>query len=91
MTRTPRAHLEPGQDGNALKPELTGQPDLLVTEGTNSAFYGEPDLHALLQDRGMTGFAVCGIHFDRLDPSGDLMTADEPPRRIRRRGEHGPT
>lgn len=97
--------LEPGQDGNAFKPELTGQPDLLVTKGTNSAFYGEPDLHAWLQDRGMTGFAVCGIQtnhcvettarmggnlgyevrfvadachtFDRLDPSGDLMTADE--------------
>lgn len=78
--------LEPGQDGNAFK-------------------YGEPDLHAWLHDRHLTGFAVCGIQtnhcvettarmggnlgyevrfvadachtFDRLDPSGDLMTADE--------------
>lgn len=47
-------------DGNALKPELTGQPDL-VTKQTNSAFYGERDLHARLRARGMTSFAVCGI------------------------------
>ena len=52
--------LEPGQDGNAFKPELTGEPDLLVTKQTNSAFYGEPDLHAWLRARGQTGFAVCG-------------------------------
>lgn len=53
--------LEPGQDGNAFKPELTGEPDLLVTKQTNSAFYGEPDLHAWLRARGQTGFAVCGV------------------------------
>ena len=53
--------LEPGQDGNAFKPELTGEPDLLVTKQTDSAFYGEPDLHAWLRARGQTGFAVCGI------------------------------
>jgi nicotinamidase-related amidase len=76
-------------DGNALKPELTGQP-ALVTKQTNSAFYGERDLHARLQARGMTSFAVCGIqtnHCVETHPSH----GHEPARRIRRRGEHGPT
>ena len=81
--------LEPGQDGNAFKPELTGQPDLLVTKGTNSAFYGEPDLrnHCVETTAPMGGnlgydvrFAADACRtFDRLDPSGDLMTADELP------------
>lgn len=53
--------LEPGQEGNEFRSELTGEPDLLVTKQTNSAFYGEPDLHAWLQARELTGFAVCGI------------------------------
>jgi hypothetical protein len=81
--------LEPGQDGNAFKPELTGQPDLLVAKGTNSAFYGEPDLHNHCVETtapmgGNLGYDVrfaadaCRT-FDRLDPSGDLMTADELP------------
>ncbi len=57
----PGSPLEPGQEGNEFRPELTGEPDLLVTKETNSAFYGEPDLHAWLQARSLTGFAVCGI------------------------------
>jgi nicotinamidase-related amidase len=32
-----------------------------VTKQTNSCFYGEPDLHAWLKVRELTGFAVCGI------------------------------
>jgi nicotinamidase-related amidase len=53
--------LRPGEPGNALRPELGGEPDLLVTKHVNSAFHGEPDLDAWLRGRGASGFAVCGV------------------------------
>ena len=53
--------LRPDEPGNALKPELTGEPDLLVAKRVNSAFYGEPDLDAWLRGRGIASFALCGI------------------------------
>jgi nicotinamidase-related amidase len=52
--------LRAGTPGNALKPELTGEPDLLVAKQVHSAFQGEPDLHGWLSERGLGGFAVCG-------------------------------
>jgi nicotinamidase-related amidase len=57
----PDSPLRPGQPGNTLKPIVDETPDLLVVKHVNSAFYGEPDLHAWLQDRGITGVAVTGI------------------------------
>jgi nicotinamidase-related amidase len=53
--------LRPGEPGNAFKPELSGEPDLLVTKQVNSAFYGEPDLDAWLRGRDISSFALCGI------------------------------
>ena len=53
--------LRPDRPGNALKPELTGEPDLLVTKRVNSAFYGDPDLDGWLRGRGVSSFAVCGL------------------------------
>jgi nicotinamidase-related amidase len=53
--------LRPGEPGNAFKPELTGEPDLLVAKQVNSAFYGEPDLDAWLRGRDISSFALCGI------------------------------
>ena len=53
--------LRPGSPGNALRPELRGEPDLLVTKHVNSAFHGDPDLAAWLRDRGLDTIAVCGI------------------------------
>lgn len=53
--------LRPEAPGNAFKPEVTGEPDVLVAKSTNSAFYGEPDLHAWLTGRGLGAIAVCGI------------------------------
>jgi hypothetical protein len=38
-----RSPLRPGEPGNARRPELTGEPDLLVTKHVNSAFHGDPD------------------------------------------------
>ena len=35
--------LRPGRPGNAFRPEIQGEPDLLVSKRTNSAFYGQPD------------------------------------------------
>ena len=57
----PDSPLRPGQPGNALQSILTGDPDLLVTKHVNSAFYGEPDLHGWLQERGIASVAVVGI------------------------------
>jgi nicotinamidase-related amidase len=57
----PDSPLRPGQPGNDVKPIVEGPPDVLVVKRVNSAFYGEPDLHAWLQERGLTGVAVTGI------------------------------
>ena len=57
----PASPLRPGHPGHAFKPEITGEPDLLVTKQVNSAFHGDPDLAGWLRDRGLTGIAVCGI------------------------------
>jgi nicotinamidase-related amidase len=53
--------LRPGEPGNALKPEVSGEPDLLVTKHVNSSFHGQPDLDAWLRGRGISSFALCGI------------------------------
>jgi len=53
--------LRPGTPGNAFKPELTGAPDVLIVKHVHSAFHGEPDLHAWLTEREVSGIAVCGI------------------------------
>jgi nicotinamidase-related amidase len=57
----PDSPLRPGQPGNDLKPVVSGDPDLLVTKHTSSAFLGKPDLHSWLQQRGITGVAVVGV------------------------------
>jgi nicotinamidase-related amidase len=53
--------LADGRPGFAFKPELTGEPDLLVTKHVHSAFHGTPDLAAWLHDRDLDAIAVCGI------------------------------
>jgi nicotinamidase-related amidase len=58
---TPGSPLEPGSPGNALRDFVSGDPDLLVVKHVNSAFYGEPDLHAWLTDNGIGSIAVCGV------------------------------
>ncbi len=34
---------------------------MLVSKQTNSCFYGEPDLHGWLQERGISQLVLCGI------------------------------
>jgi nicotinamidase-related amidase len=53
--------LRPDEPGNAFKPEIDGEPDLLVTKQVNSAFHGDPDLAGWLRERGLGAIAVCGI------------------------------
>jgi nicotinamidase-related amidase len=53
--------LQPGRPGNEFKTAVTGEPDLLVTKSTNSAFYGTPDLRAWLDEQGLGSVAVTGI------------------------------
>jgi nicotinamidase-related amidase len=57
----PTSVLRPGQEGNDFKDIITGEPDLLVTKTVNSAFYGEPDLHAWLKGNQIDAVAICGI------------------------------
>jgi nicotinamidase-related amidase len=57
----PGSPLQAGGEGNAFKDVVTGEPDLLVTKHTNSAFYGDPDLHGWLQERDIRSIALCGI------------------------------
>jgi nicotinamidase-related amidase len=60
-SEVPGSTLAPGTPGNALMPELTGEPDLLVAKRVNSAFHGTPDLAAWLREHELDGIAVCGI------------------------------
>jgi nicotinamidase-related amidase len=56
---SPHSPLRPGQPGNELRPGIVG--DVLITKSVNSAFYGEPDLGAWLDDRGITRLTICGV------------------------------
>lgn len=60
-SKSPTSVLRPGQEGNDFKDMITGEPDLLVTKSVNSAFYGEPDLHAWLIGNQIDAVAICGI------------------------------
>lgn len=56
---SPSSPLRPGQRGNDLRPRIEG--DLLITKEVNSAFYGQPDLHAWLGKRGIQALTICGV------------------------------
>jgi nicotinamidase-related amidase len=57
----PASPLAPAGPGNAFKDVITGVPDVLVSKQVNSCFYGTPDLHAWLGERGISRIAICGI------------------------------
>jgi nicotinamidase-related amidase len=53
--------LHPSNPGNAFKPVISGEPDLLVSKSVNSSFHGTPDLDGWLRGQGLEGIVVCGI------------------------------
>lgn len=54
--------LYPGNPGNALVDAVAAvEPALFVTKNVNSAFYGDPDLHAWLGEQGIGELVICGI------------------------------
>ncbi|MFJ2780149.1 cysteine hydrolase family protein [Kitasatospora sp. NPDC087315] len=54
--------LVPGTSGFELKDVVAGvRADLHITKPVNSAFYGTPDLHAWLQQRGARQVVITGI------------------------------
>lgn len=53
--------LHPQQPGNAFKPLLSGEPDLLLTKQVNSCFHGQPDLDAWLRAQDLDGVVIAGI------------------------------
>ncbi len=59
---SPGSPLATGSPGNALKDVVAdAQHDLFVTKQVNSAFHGDPDLHAWLGERGIRQLVICGI------------------------------
>ncbi|GAA2007895.1 cysteine hydrolase family protein [Microbacterium ulmi] len=59
---SPSSPLHAGAPGNALVEVVAAvEPALFVTKSVNSAFYGDPDLHAWLQREGVSELVVCGI------------------------------
>jgi nicotinamidase-related amidase len=57
----PDSPLRPDRAGNAFRPEVEGEPDLLVTKQVNSAFHGSPDLAGWLREQDLARIAICGI------------------------------
>ena len=53
--------LHPDHPAMRSRTSCTGEPDVLVSKHTNSCFYGEPDLHGWLQERGISQLVLCGI------------------------------
>ena len=59
---SPGSPLHPDHPGNALVPAVAAiEAALTVGKNVNSAFYGDPDLHAWLQAQGITQLVLCGI------------------------------
>lgn len=68
--------LAPAAPGNRFKPQLDGEPDLLVEKSVHSAFYGRPDLDAWLQQNGVEGVVIAGITTDHCCETTARMAGD---------------
>ena len=80
--------LRPDHPGNAFKPVVTGEPDVLISKHTNSCFYGDPDLHAWLQERGIQQLVLCGITTNHCCETTARMAGNLGLRRALRPGRH---
>jgi nicotinamidase-related amidase len=61
----PDSTLHPSHPGNAFKPVIAGEPDVLVTKEVNSAFLGTPRLEPWLRERGLGAIVVAGVQTNR--------------------------
>ncbi|MHB1575266.1 MAG: cysteine hydrolase family protein [Candidatus Dormibacteria bacterium] len=68
--------LAPGSPGNSFKEVVSGDPDLLIRKRVHSAFYGQPDLDAWLQKRGIRSLTICGITTDHCCDTTARMAGD---------------
>ena len=58
----PLSPLHPGSPGNELKEAVArAEADLTISKHVNSAFYGNPDLHAWLGRLRIESLVLCGI------------------------------
>jgi nicotinamidase-related amidase len=58
--------LHPDHPGNGFKPVLDAAvPDLVVRKHVHSAFHGDVDLHAWLQEHGIEQVTICGIQTNK--------------------------
>jgi nicotinamidase-related amidase len=58
--------LHPDRPGNGFKPLLdAAAPDLLVHKQVHSAFHGDVDLHAWLQEHCIEQVTICGIQTNK--------------------------
>lgn len=61
-SEAPDSPLHPDAAGNALVASVAAaRADVLITKNVNSAFYGQPDLHGWLRERGIEKLVICGI------------------------------
>jgi nicotinamidase-related amidase len=72
----PDSPLAPGQPGNAFKPAVSGEPDLLITKQVHSAFYGRPNLDQWLRAREVAAVVICGITTDHCCETTARMAGD---------------
>jgi nicotinamidase-related amidase len=67
----------PGTPGHAFKPVVASlEPSLDLRKEVHSAFRGDPDLNAWLQDNGIEQLAICGIQTNRCCESTARDAAD---------------
>ncbi|WP_243073837.1 isochorismatase family protein [Microbacterium sp. SS28] len=58
----PGSPLHPDAPGNALVDAVAAaSASLVVAKNVNSAFYGDPNLHAWLSEQGIGELVICGI------------------------------
>ena len=73
---TPSSPLAKGSPGNAFKPVVKGDADLLVVKDVHSAFHGSPDLDTWLRKHGITGVAITGIQTNMCCETTARVAAD---------------
>lgn len=75
-SRSPESSLSPMAEGHAFKPEITGQPDVLVRKSVHSAFHGHPSLDDWLRRNDVSAIAIAGIQTNHCCETTARLGAD---------------